>query len=136
MAVPAGPPILLLVSLRAFVLGGRRSLAPLSSHTPFMVSLRIADDSGLVGARCVQTESYLLCYGSVYSGFCQGLDPRQRARLCNAVRSLAEMNLWEINHPASGAVTIWRNAGRLAVDRKMDRWQSSESRRSALRRPA
>jgi len=32
MAVPAGPPILLLLSLRAVVLGGRRSLPPLSSH--------------------------------------------------------------------------------------------------------
>ena len=43
MAVPAGPPILLLLSLRAVVLGGRRSLPPLSSHSPFMVSLRMAD---------------------------------------------------------------------------------------------
>jgi len=43
MAVPAGPPILLLLSLRAVVLGGRRCLPPLNSHSPFMVSLRLAD---------------------------------------------------------------------------------------------
>jgi hypothetical protein len=42
--VPAGPPILLLFSLRAVVLGGRRSLHPLSFHSPFMVSFRMADN--------------------------------------------------------------------------------------------
>src|SRR5579864_8589713 len=45
MAVPAGPPILLLLSLRPVVLGGRRCLPPLSSHTPFMVILRMADNT-------------------------------------------------------------------------------------------
>ena len=46
MAVPAGPPIALLFSLLAVVLGGRRSLPPLSSHSPLMVSLRMADKPG------------------------------------------------------------------------------------------
>jgi len=45
MAVPAGPPIVLLFSLLAVVLGGRRSLPPLSSHSPLIVSLRMADHS-------------------------------------------------------------------------------------------
>jgi hypothetical protein len=44
MAVPAGPPILLLLSLRAVVLGVCRSLPPLSSHSLFIVSLRMVDD--------------------------------------------------------------------------------------------
>jgi hypothetical protein len=43
MALPAGAPILYYSLLRAGVRGGRCSLAPLSSHSPFMVSLRMAD---------------------------------------------------------------------------------------------
>ena len=48
MAVAAGPPIVLLFSLLAVVLGGRRSLPPLSPHSPLMVSLRMADDTPAV----------------------------------------------------------------------------------------
>jgi len=43
--VPAGPPILHYSLLRAVVREGRRSLPPLSSRSPFIVSLRMADNA-------------------------------------------------------------------------------------------